>query len=40
MILNNSNPSSKLVAEGYFDTQIKIKNNLIFEELKKSRYVK
>jgi len=40
MILDNSNPSSKLVAEGYFDAQIKIKNNFIFEELKNSKYVK
>jgi predicted ABC-type ATPase len=35
MIFNNSNPKIELIAEGNFDTNLKIENNHIFETLKR-----
>ena len=35
MIFDNSNPSLELMAEGSFETDIVIKNNRKFEQLKR-----
>lgn len=36
MIFNNSKPPSELIAEGYLDSEIEIKNKLIFETIKQT----